>query len=155
MGLDCAGKVLFFNKDHSFETSGSGCVNRPYYAIEDEEQNIWFSDRWRNVRVASNFMNDCSSIIINSPFSEHATDIAIDENNVWIGTETPGAGNNNGYYSLIDGQWTYYNKSSYPNQLRDLKTCYRVAVHPENEIVYIGSYDVGLLEMERRSIPIL
>lgn len=147
-GEDCAGKVLIFDKDDTFQTAGSGCANRPYYAIEDEQQNIWFSDRWRNVRVANNFMNDCSSIIINSPYSEHATDIAIDEENVWLGTETPGSGNNNGYYSLIDGQWDYYNNRSYPNELAELKTCYRVDVHPENKKVYVGSYDVGLLEMD-------
>lgn len=147
-GEECTGSVLFFNKDHTFETSGSGCVNRPYYAIEDEHENVWFSDRWRKVRVASNYMNDCSSITINSPYSEHATEIVIDEDNVWLATETPGSGNNFGYYSLIEGQWAVYNNTTYPNDLAELKTCYRIAVHPENKKVYVGSYDVGLLEMD-------
>ncbi len=147
-GVDCQGKVLFFNTDHSYETSGSGCVNRPYYAIEDEQQNVWFSDRWRGVRLASNYMNGCSVININAPYSEHATEIAIDGDNVWLATETPGAGNNFGYYSLIEGQWKYYNFRSYPDQLADLTTCYRITVHPDNKKVYVGSYDVGLLEMD-------
>jgi ligand-binding sensor domain-containing protein len=147
-GTDCTGKVLFFDKDHSFETSGSGCVNRPYYAIEDEKQNVWFSDRWRNVRLASNYMNDCIPFNINAPYSEHATEIVIDDGNLWLATETPGAGNDFGYYSLTEGQWDYYNNRSHPLELKDLTTCYRIAVHPENKKVYVGSYDVGLLEMD-------
>ena len=147
-GVDCAGKVLIFDKDHTFQPAGTGCVNRPYYAIEDEEQNVWFSDRWRGVRVANNFMNACSKININSPYSEHATDLAIDEHNVWVATETPGAGNVFGYYSFIEGQWKAYNSSTYPNRLANLRECYKVAVHPENKKVYVGSYEVGLLEMD-------
>ncbi len=147
-GIDCTGKVLFFNKDQTFVSSSSGCVNRPYYAIEDEQQNIWFSDRWRGVRVADDFTNSCSFIRVNSPYSEHATEIVIDENNVWLATVTPGTGNNFGYYSLINGQWKVYNSSSYPSKLADLKTCYRIAVHPENKKIFVGSYDVGLLEMD-------
>jgi hypothetical protein len=145
---DCTGKVLFFDKDHSFVPSGSGCVNRPYYAIEDEQQNVWFSDRWRGVRVASNYMNDCSSIKINSPYSEHAAEIEIKGNNVWLATETPGSGNDFGYYSLIDGQWAAYNNKSYPNELATLRECYRIVAHPSNNKIYIGSYQVGLLEMD-------
>jgi len=147
-GDGCKGKVLFFDKDHSFETSGSGCVDRPYYAIEDEQQNVWFSDRWRGVRVASDYTNDCSSININSPYSEHATEIEIDGNNVWLATETPGAGNIFGYYSFIDGQWKVYNNKSYPVKLESIRECYRIVVHPSNSKVYVGSYQVGLLEMD-------
>ena len=147
-GVDCTGKVLFFDENHSFETSSSGCVNRPYYAIEDENQNVWFSDRWRGVRVANNYMNDCIPININAPYSEHATEIVVDGDNLWLATETPGAGNDFGYYSLIDGQWKVYSKKSYPNELSKLTTCYRIAIHPDNEKVYVGSYDVGLLEMD-------
>ena len=147
-GSDCEGKVLFFNEDHTYERSGDGCVNRPYYAIEDEQQNIWYSDRWRQVRVANNFMNDCSRININAPYSQHATEIVVDEGNVWVATETPGTGNELGYYSFIDGQWKHYNRRSYPNELGTLRECYRIAIHPANKKVYVGSYDVGLLEME-------
>lgn len=147
-GSDCAGTVLFFNKEHNYETAGPSCVNRPYYAIEDEQQNIWFSDRWRNIRLAGNYLNDCSSIQINAPYSHHVSDIVVDDGNLWIATETPGAGNPYGYYSLIDGQWNVYNSSTYPFILNDLRECYRIAVHPGNKKVYVGSYDVGLLEMD-------
>ncbi len=147
-GVDCTGKVLIFDKDHSYEPAGSNCVNRPYFAIEDEQQNIWFSDRWRKVRLANNFLNDCTTIPINSPYSEHATEIVVDGKNLWLATETPGSGNNFGYYSLIDGQWKVYNNKTYPSSLANLTTCYRIAVHPANKKVYVGSYDVGLLEMD-------
>lgn len=141
------GKVLFFDENLNFVTSGNNCVNRTNYAIEDEQGRIWYSDRWDDIRIAESADADCVKENFNSPYTHEALNITINENDVYVATESPPANTPNGYYVLKDGFWTIYN-GLFNGALRDIKAAITIAVHPVNKKVYIGSFNQGLWEQD-------
>ena len=126
---DCTGKVLFFDENESIKTSGSRCVSRTNYAIEDQAGRIWYSDRWDDIRIADSTEGDCSRENFNSPYTHHAIEIVIDEGNIYLATETPPSNSTNGFYEFKDGNWNIFNALFYP-ELQSIKAAYRIAVHP-------------------------
>lgn len=140
---DCAGKVYFFDQSLDLTASGEQCVNRPHYAIEDQFGKVWYSDRWDRIRITDSAGGDCTRRNYNSPYTHDALEILVDDNEVYIATENPPANSRNGFYIYQDGEWEIYN-GLFSTALREIRSVYRMAVHPETKEVFIGTFYNGL-----------
>lgn len=145
--LDCIERVYSFDQNMAIDSSGEFCVNRTYYAIEDQTGRIWYSDRQDKVRTGSSVSAPCSKPTFNSPYTHDAQEIVVDGDDVYITTAKPPSGSTNGFYKYKDGDWDIFNGLFY-GALSGIKVAYRVAVHPENGKVYIGTFAQGLWEID-------
>ncbi len=143
----CRGKALFFDQALNISESGDKCVDRPFYAIEDEQGKIWYSDNWDNIRYSDQASGDCIEQYFNSPYKQEAITIVIDDNDVYVATERPPTNTTNGYYMLRDGIWTIYN-GLFNSNLRNIRSVYKIAIHPVNKKVYAGTFYQGLWEQD-------
>ncbi|MEM8907007.1 MAG: two-component regulator propeller domain-containing protein, partial [Bacteroidota bacterium] len=152
-GSSCNGEVLFFDPEHDVQSFGSGCVNRPRYAIEDQNGRVYYADAWDEYRIAESTTEFCdkSKYVINSPFSHTIGEIFIDEDgSLVIASEVVPPFNNfssAGLFMFKDNTWSVYNNRSNP-ELNGNRAFYRVAVHPETKKIYIGTRWDGLLEFD-------
>lgn len=162
VGLSCGscnGKTLYFEEDGSFDLAPNKCVNRPIYAIEDEQGQTWFADEWRNFRYAVPGEGECrQNLSFNSPYSQHVKEIAVGNDQVWIASGGVTATleylfRQDGLFSLIDGQWSEVNRNN-TAVLSELFDFYTVAIHPENGTVYGGSFLDGLVEINEDGITV-
>jgi len=158
----CSGSTLrLFRPDGSTDRFSTSCIGDPKYAIEDEQERVWFADGFRNFRSLSGLSDsECNLRTYNSPFSENNREIRVENNQVWLASGGVDQRFNNrflshGLASFIDGQWTIYNPNTLeamrgedpdsPND--DLLDIIAVAVRPSDGKVYAASYFEGLLEM--------
>ena len=145
------GKMTIFNKDGQLiGSNGSSCVNRPYYAIEDQFGRIWYTDVWRGIRSADNFTASCGErLTYNSPYSIKTGQILIDERNgVFVSTVPAFSGDLtfDGLSSLKNGEWNIYNSLTVPFlQSTSARSFQNLAMHPVRNELYIGTYFSGLL----------
>ena len=167
---DCGkGKLRYFNPDGTGGELADGCPGVPNNALEDEQGRIWFGDEWRNYRWLDNVSDgSCNNISLNSPWSERSWNVEILNNQVWLtsGGLTPetlkGQFFRDGFYSLIDGQWTIYNdntnvtmKGEDPDSKDDdLFGMISLAISPETGKVYAGSYFEGLIEVDGEEVTL-
>jgi hypothetical protein len=150
---NCPGKVLYFQPDGTYTQAPSNCVDRPIYAIEDDQGNVWFSDEWREFRIHNAGAETCNRVNLNSPFSNNVNQMAIYQDELWIAsggvrTNFSYLFRDDGFFYFNDGWWTTYNRNSRP-ELKGLFDFYDIAVHPENGKVYVASYLDGLVEFDR------
>lgn len=163
---DCSSGLLYsYEADGESMRLSSDCLGNPNYAVEDQQGRIWLADEFRFFRSLDGpDDNSCNFRNINSPFSESNREITVFNNEVWMAAGGVDQRFNNrflrqGFASFIEGQWTIYNADNLrglqgedpddPNDnLLDIIT---VAVHPETQTVYAGSYYEGLLEFTRES----
>lgn len=147
----CNGKVLFYDEEDNVQTFGRDCVNRPRYAIEDENGRIYYADDWDEYRIADGPTEPCPKYSLNSPFSHTIGEIVIDEEDgsVVIGSEVVPPFNNfssAGLFVYKDNNWSVYNGANI--ELNGNRAFYRIAIHPENKKIYIGTRWDGLLEFD-------
>lgn len=142
------------------------CFGIPNYAVEDEQGRIWIADLFSPFRMINDVKDaNCIFRTFNSPPSENNREIAIHNDQVWIAA---GGVNQNfsnrfsdqGFYSLIDGQWTLYNRNTHQaikgedlentplGRSDDLLDFIAIAVHPANGKIYAGSFYEGLAELD-------
>lgn len=157
----CDGKVFAFSADNTFTNVPNRCVNRPNDAIEDEQGRIWFADRFDDVRYANNLNDqDCRRLSFNSPATKNVQDIAVTENDLWLATGGVNPTFNylfraDGFYSFIEGEWAAYNKFNTSEiQAADLFDFYTIAIHPETNDVYAGSFLDGLVVFDRENFTV-
>ncbi len=157
------GKVLVFDADEQFRSVQGNCIGDMLYAIQDETGKIYFADNARNFRVLNNLEdNNCSELAFNSPWNVNNYEITISNNEVWVvaGGVNQTFSNNfspSGFYSLIDGQWTNYNRNFFDifkgvdplDGGDDLLDFIAISVHPSNNTVYAGSFFEGLVVYDR------
>ncbi len=158
----CQGEVRYLSQDGQIRPISSSCVGIPTSIEIDQQGRVWFGDLFRNFRVLSSITSDfCDYLNFNSPYSTENKEIAIYNNEVWLASG--GISENftyrfidHGVASLIDGQWSIYNRnnndvfkgpdlSTTDDDLFDFIT---VAVHPANGKVYAGSFFEGLVEID-------
>ncbi len=156
------GKVLYFDAAENVGTLAADCVDAPSYAVEDQQGRVWLGDVGRNFRMINTLKDaNCTFININSPYSQYSRELTVYKNQLWLAS---GGVNqvfsylflDHGFASLIDGQWTVYNRHNRielrgeaPNDVNDdLFDFLTVAVHPDNGKVYAGSYLEGLVEFD-------
>lgn len=142
-------QVVLLDEAGAFTETASNCAQRPQYAVEDETGRVWIADRFNNYRSWKSGDASCTFTEIESPFSNRASEIQVANGQVWVASGGIDLSNNSpldindGVFSLIDGEWQEYNKfNTFPNAVwDDLNT---LAVHPDNGIVYAGSFKEGL-----------
>ena len=153
-------KVLVFDSQHQYTELSSSCVSRPRYGVEDANGQFWLAEGKEDKRdfrkIDTN--GNCDLIKVNSPYASDIRDIIVQNGEVWIasgGTNSSAVPNSNidGTYSLIDGQWSVYNKFTIPSQDSrfNIDDHFVVRMHPENNTVYMGTYHKGLIEYDRES----
>ena len=149
---DCRGKVLFFKNDNSFLTAKSKCVDRPFYAIEEQNGRIWFADQFRGIRFSEQAGDGCNPLDFNSPFSHNSSEIVLANDKIYIASG--GIASNltalnrvDGIFIKEDNNWRVLNRSNVPIFLEEKidRDFYRMAVHPiDGTIIYgylLGWFD--------------
>ena len=158
---NCRGKVLFFKADNSFITSGGRCIDRPKYAIEEEDGRIWYADQFRGIRFAEQAGATCNPLDFNSPGSHNSSEILLANDKVYIAAG--GVASNQTALNRVDGifikensEWQVINRGNIPILLeKDTdRDFYRLAAHPEDGRLFIGTFWGGLIEMDGENYTI-
>ena len=152
---ECRGRTLFFRADDTFVNSGGICVDRPRYAIEEENGRIWYADQFRGIRFAENAGATCQALDFNSPGSQNSSEILIDDNKVYIASggiasNQTALNRTDGLFIREDNEWQVVNRGNVPLFLaEDIdRDFYRLAIHPEDGRLYIGTFWGGLIERD-------
>lgn len=155
----CPGRVFYQDAAGSLHALPENCIGIPTSAVKDEQGRIWLGDRYRFFRILPAIdQTACDYREYNSPYSTENKEMVIHNGDLWLATGGVTQTFNyrfidHGIASLIDGQWTIYNRS---NTLAfqgadpddgddDLFDFVTIAVHPVNGTVYAGSFFEGLL----------
>jgi len=159
VGLACKGscrdKVLFFKADNSFTTASRRCVDSAKYAIEEPNGRIWFADQFRGIRYTNQAGENCNFLDFDSPGSHNSSEILLANDKVYIAAG--GVASNQTALNRVDGlfvrannQWNVVNRGNVPLFLeKDIdRDFYRLAVHPEDGRLFIGTYWGGLIETD-------
>ncbi|MCB0552571.1 MAG: hypothetical protein KDD02_03385 [Phaeodactylibacter sp.] len=158
------GRIVYLRPDGFIGILPGECVQTPNYAIEDGQGRIWLG----NDRVGSgfqmltqDFLGECRTININSPYSEAVWDMAVQNGQLWLASggldQTLSARFiPDGFASFIDGQWTVYNRDT-REELKgedlnsnddDIQVFVTTAINPANGKVYMGSFIEGVVEID-------
>jgi len=146
-----AGKVIFFDGTDFLE-DGAGCSDRIMGAIEDQTGRIWYADLFNGIRTAENKNSNCDRLSFDSPFSHEVSEIAIKDDRIFVAS---GGVRDNydfrftraGYYTLKDRNWLNFNQDNSPKfKDYDLLNFLTILPHPDNNMLYVGTYWGGLLE---------
>ncbi|MEM9820891.1 MAG: hypothetical protein AAF985_07455 [Bacteroidota bacterium] len=149
----CNGKVLFFDANDNFQLFGGDCVNRPRYGIEDQNGKVYYADDWDKYRIADSATGFCdkTQYDIDSPFAHTIGEIHIDEDgSLLIASEVVPPFNNftsAGLFTFSENNWEVFNTFT-NSELNGNRAFYRIAVHPENKKIYIGTRWDGLIEFD-------
>lgn len=152
---NCRGKVLFFKADDTFIASGGRCIDRPKFAIEEENGRIWYADQFRGIRYTERAGESCTSLDFNSPGSENSSEILLANDKVYIAAG--GIASNQTALNRIDGlfvrennEWSVVNRGTVPLFLEEDidRDFYRLAVHPDDGRLFIGTFWGGLIETD-------
>ena len=150
----CTGKVNFYREGGIWHENGIDCAGRPTYLIEDEKGRIWYADDFDEVRVAENHFTPCHLIKYNTPFSGNVSDMVVKDGILYVATG--GASESYGYTGSKDGffifdrvNWSIYNQFNNPELAATmLENFFSILPHPEQDIVYVGTFWGGLLEFD-------
>lgn len=148
---NCVGKAVFFDANGFLGYSGGNCVGNSQFAIRDEAGRIWFADNAPGIRRAESWQAGCTILDFNAPYSDRVSEVAIKDDVLYLAAG--GTTDNyqfkfweDGFSILRDGEWEIYNKfnNSFMGQL-DIRDCFRILPHPNQDRLFIGSYLNGLL----------
>ena len=152
---NCRGKVLFFKEDDSFINSGGRCIDRPRYAIEEENGRIWYADQFKGVRFTNQAGMACNPLDFNSPGSHNSSEILLANDKVYV--TAGGVASNQTALNRVDGifikeenQWSIINRGNTPILLeKDIDRDFnRIVAHPEDGRLFVGTFWGGLLEID-------
>ncbi len=144
-------KILFFDAQDIMIHEENACVNRLRDAIVDEAGRLWIADEWDEFRYFESIGSGCQRLNFNGPRNEEASDIAIEDNIVYVasGGVSDAFGylfGRNGFYILEGGTWTNINESNNEDiKANDLLMLYQVLPDPKSDWLYVGSYWGGLM----------
>jgi streptogramin lyase len=149
----CQGTTLYFNPDLSYTSAPANCIDRPLYALEDEQGNVWFSDLFQKFRVHYNGTDSCERFNVNSPYSHRIQEVHISGDDVWVASGGVKTNFNylfipDGIFWYINGVWGEYNLYN-TSEFSGLFDFYTITSHPETGVVYAGSFLDGLVEIDR------
>ena len=144
------GNILFYD-GINFTESGPSCTDRISDVIQDQNGRIWYADEFRGFRTAQDKESTCEQLFFDSPFSHEISDIALKGADIYVASG--GVRDNfdyqftrNGYYINRATDWTNFHQDNIPfikeNELLNFLT---ILPHPEDEVVFIGTYWGGLL----------
>jgi len=152
---NCRGKVLFFREDDSFVTSGGRCIDRPRFAIEEENGRIWYADQFRGIRFANEAGVGCNPLDFNSPDSHHSSEILLANDKVYIASggvasNQTALNRTRGIFIKEDNQWSVINRVNTPILFEKFidRDFNRIVAHPEDGRLFVGTFWGGLLEID-------
>jgi sugar lactone lactonase YvrE len=149
---DCIGKVFYFRDSGFWHENGIVCTARPSYAIEDEKGRIWYADHFPEFRVAQNHFTPCDILKYDTPYSGSVSEMEIKDGVLYVATggvsESYGyQSNKDGFFTFDRATWSTYNQFNTPAiAATGLENFFRILPHPEEDILYVGSYWGGLLK---------
>lgn len=152
---NCRGKVLFFKADDTFITTGGRCIDRPRFAIEEENGRIWYADQFRGIRFTNQAGGNCNPLDFNSPGSHNSSEILLANDNIYVAAG--GVASNQTALNRVDGifikednQWRVINRGNTPIMQEKAidRDFYRIVAHPEDGRLFVGTYWGGLLEID-------
>ncbi len=158
------GRIVYFRPDGFTGILPGECVQTPNYAVEDGQGRIWIGNERAGSgfqMLTQDFLGECVTINLNSPYSEAVWDMAIHNGRLWMASggldQTLSARFlPDGFASFIDGQWTVYNRDT-RQELKgedpasnddDIQVFVAAAVNPANGKAYMGSFIEGLVEID-------
>ena len=152
---------VFFAQGNDIQRGGAGCVNIVEGAEIDERGQVWYADGFPEIRRASAFDQGCERITFNSPFFHTASDIDIEDG--VIHASDGGVSDNfqflfsrNGVYVQDGPTWTNFNEfNTQAIRDNDLLSFFRIKADPFSDMIYVGSYWGGLMELNRESGEIM
>lgn len=153
---NCDGKLYSIDKSASVRTLDISCVPRPVYAVIDEKNRGWFADRFQAFRSNAKITDPCSFKYFNTPLSPFSTDIALQEDRIYIASGGINASygylfRGDGFFSYADGDWRVYNRGNNTvMQAFDLVDLYKMAIDPKSGLLYIGTYWGGLMQCDMK-----
>lgn len=157
-GGGCKGKVLRFDANENITELPANCIDQPLHAIEDEQGNVWFADRFQNYRVLNTGESTCELLQVNSPPTHNISRIHLYEDELWIAAGGLSPNFNylfqpDGFLSYINNYWDSYNIFN-QQALDGLYDFVDVAVHPVTGHVYASSFLDGLVFYDREEFQV-
>ena len=156
-GSGCRGKIISYSPSNDeFTELDNSCLDRPTFAIEDEDGTIWSTDLFRKIRKTNTSGGDCKKLEFNAPFSQFVSEIAVINKDVYVASGGLTVGGNSaerkdGVFVLDEqNNWSRISEEQVPRLLDSVAhvDLYRVIGHPSNGKVYIGTNYGGLIEMD-------
>ena len=152
---------VFFAQGDQIQQGGAGCVNIAEGAEIDESGLVWYADGFPEIRRALSIDQGCERITFNSPFFHTASDIDIEDGIVHA--SDGGVSDNfqflfsrNGVYIQEGATWTNFNEfNTQAIGDNDLLSFFRIKADPFSDLVYVGSYWGGLMELDRATGEIM
>ena len=152
---------VFFAQGDQIQQGRAGCVNIVEGAEIDESGQVWYADGFPEIRRALSIDQGCERITFNSPFFHTASDIDIEDGIVHA--SDGGVSDNfqflfsrNGVYIQEGATWTNFNEfNTQAIGDNDLLSFFRIKADPFSDLVYVGSYWGGLMELDRATGEIM
>lgn len=126
-------------------------------AIQDEKKNVWIADNFKGFGYIETSFEE-KTFNVEGPYHINCADLYMHNEELWVASAylapkyNPKA-NSSGFYSFIEENWEVVRPYQYEklNTVRDINV---VAVHPETNDVYGGSFGKGLIEYNRDTIKV-
>lgn len=146
--------VLYFDDNGSLIRDFDGCNNLTTDALQTKAGRIYLGDEWNEIRCADDIQADCKRIVLNTPNTHEVSDIELDEDEIYIATggvsdAYTSLDSRQGFYVYKEKDWETYSESRYsPIKDENFLNFYKVLKHPSEDLLYIGSYFGGLMELD-------
>lgn len=148
---NCDNKILLWDEDDLYTEMNNDCTQKNLHALESKDGTIWCADKRGGFRnISPN--KECHIIYSNGPYISEFFDILPTLDGVYVSTGgydnayTPNYFNN-GVMKYKDKNWTYINSENTPIFMTEnLHDMLGMAIHPDQNLVYMLSYGGGILE---------
>jgi hypothetical protein len=143
------------NNGNRYEIHNACGAQFPFYGIEDGTKKFWFADEDDKFNYYDHNTGQCERFAFNSPYRQTSSEIAFGaQGEVYVATPGPApnlsiVGYREGVYRLKNGVWKRWSQATTPEIVdaeESFKDMWKVAPHPTEDKVYIGSWVGGLLE---------
>ena len=127
----------------------------PLYGIEDGTKKFWFADLDDKFRYYDQNAGTCDKFAYNSPYTQRSSEIAFgSDGTTYIATPGPASnlgvdGNRDGVNYYKNGVWAHWSERATPeivDSLQSFKDMWKVAPHPLENKVFVGSWVGGMLQ---------
>lgn len=142
-----------------FEVHWTCDAEYPLYGIEDGSRKFWFADLDDQFRYYDYDANSCDIFTFNSPYNQASSEIAFSADGKTTFVATPGPASNlgvvgyrDGAYSYNNGVWNRWSEKTTPalvDSSESFKDMWRVAPHPSEDKVFVGSWVGGLMQFSK------
>jgi len=148
-------KIVFIDKNYKIKEINS-CASIIQDVLIDQNNRIWYTDLWHNVKWTDGIEGACSEIIIDSPFTDENWDIETKGDKIYI--SSGGAKKSDfsfgdvetsaGFYILEAGSWYNYNQDSNDSiRAYGMKNFLTIEPSQIDDRVFVGTNHSGILEL--------